>query len=100
MTNAGEKRIHSIDRTQERRLAAARRPDESGHGARRDHEIDVAQRLLLPVPKGEVLGRDASPLDRPRERRPDVHSRRHPNLPVTYLSLIHISEPTRLLSIS
>src|SRR5678815_4803652 len=53
----------------------------------------LARRLQAPGRGGRVVGRD-------HQEEAQTHVERAPHLRVVHLSLIHISEPTRLLSIS
>ncbi len=50
--------VDAIDAAQERRLAAAGRPDQRGDDALLDVQVDIEQRLKQPVPEIDAAGLD------------------------------------------
>ena len=51
--------VQPVGRTQERRLAAAGGPDQRGNEPLPDIDLDVLERLEIPVPEVQALGLDA-----------------------------------------
>ena len=58
MAHSGDKLVHPVEITEQCRLAATRGPDECGHLAGRNLQIDAVQRLLLAVEELEILNLD------------------------------------------
>jgi hypothetical protein len=81
-TSAGDGVVHPVQTAQEGGFPAARRPDEGGHGAVKDVDIDILQRVVLAVMHLHAPRGDLGALHRnPRTRRLHTIHSPAPHLP-------------------